>query len=562
MADTLLQRGMQGPEVRRLQQDLNILRRTQGKDEIAVTGAFDQSTFLALQQMQTELGLTREQGGADGIYGEYTHNALQQRIATAREAATALAASGVTTPAPEPQRSGGVLQTIADAFSTVVAPSAAAGVPRSRISDVPSPEGLIMPGVAPIVGTRIWAYDIIDNDAESAAVMQRTGLSRHELTRGLTSLVDALNQLDPSVRPAATLAARQLYLEGTPVTVDGNYATRSGTDTLDVRFVSLDGSHYNSEQRERMGAAANRRGLQTETSGQDGLRLSVDMHYESLDELRADLEAQYSGERIRPVSPVQVDGHRITSRYGLRNDPFHGRRSRHQGTDFAPPLAVTTDDAGQESALPSREDVPIVSAMPGRVVHVKNSRSTRGYGTEIMIEDIYGVRHRYAHLDSADVRVGQIIQQGETIGVMGNTGRSEATHLHYERLEPVERRGLFGNRYTDYQQVDPFNAGENGRDSLRIRTDENGQPARTRDGRETADTSTPPRRTRPRQLAEAATEVAERQAERVARAAAEAERVRQEVVQNVAEVTQQAASAIGNAAQGAWNGAMRMFGRG
>ncbi|WP_342507550.1 peptidoglycan DD-metalloendopeptidase family protein [Sporosarcina sp. FSL K6-2383] len=54
------------------------------------------------------------------------------------------------------------------------------------------------------------------------------------------------------------------------------------------------------------------------------------------------------------------------------------------------------------------------------------------YGNRIVITHNNGYETLYAHLSSIDVSVGQTIPQGTAIGVMGSTGRSTGTHLHFE----------------------------------------------------------------------------------------------------------------------------------
>lgn len=55
-----------------------------------------------------------------------------------------------------------------------------------------------------------------------------------------------------------------------------------------------------------------------------------------------------------------------------------------------------------------------------------------GYGNVIIINHRNGYETLYGHLDSIGVKVGQVVEKGESIGVMGNTGRSTGTHLHFE----------------------------------------------------------------------------------------------------------------------------------
>ena len=55
-----------------------------------------------------------------------------------------------------------------------------------------------------------------------------------------------------------------------------------------------------------------------------------------------------------------------------------------------------------------------------------------GYGCHIIINHGNGFETLYAHLSSLGVTPGQVVSQGQQIGVMGSTGRSTGTHLHFE----------------------------------------------------------------------------------------------------------------------------------
>ncbi len=55
-----------------------------------------------------------------------------------------------------------------------------------------------------------------------------------------------------------------------------------------------------------------------------------------------------------------------------------------------------------------------------------------GYGCHIIINHNNGFETLYAHLSRLDVSPGQVVNQGQQIGVMGSTGRSTGTHLHFE----------------------------------------------------------------------------------------------------------------------------------
>jgi len=109
--------------------------------------------------------------------------------------------------------------------------------------------------------------------------------------------------------------------------------------------------------------------------------------------------------------PLQVP-YRETSDFGFRIDPFTGRPAFHSGQDFV-----------------AYRRAPIVATGPGRVIYA-GWRS--GYGRTVEIDHGYGFVTRYAHLNSIEVRRGDEVTAGQQIATMGSTGRSTATHLHYE----------------------------------------------------------------------------------------------------------------------------------
>lgn len=109
--------------------------------------------------------------------------------------------------------------------------------------------------------------------------------------------------------------------------------------------------------------------------------------------------------------PVGVETYR-TSSYGLRKDPFTKRPTFHEGLDFG-----------------GQRHTPIVATADGKVIFAGRNG---GYGRSVEIDHGHGFVTRYGHMHKLNVKRGQVVKKGDKIGGMGSTGRSTATHLHYE----------------------------------------------------------------------------------------------------------------------------------
>ena len=85
---------------------------------------------------------------------------------------------------------------------------------------------------------------------------------------------------------------------------------------------------------------------------------------------------------------------------------------------------------GIDIARPS--DRTIKAADNGRVI---SAGYNGGYGNKVVIDHNNGMKTVYAHLSSISVTVGQVVSQGQKLGVMGSTGNSTGIHLHFEVYE-------------------------------------------------------------------------------------------------------------------------------
>ncbi len=73
-----------------------------------------------------------------------------------------------------------------------------------------------------------------------------------------------------------------------------------------------------------------------------------------------------------------------------------------------------------------------MAAQTGTVILVKSGGYNGGYGSYVVIEHSDGVQTLYAHMSKTIAKVGDVVTQGETIGLVGSTGRSTGPHVHYE----------------------------------------------------------------------------------------------------------------------------------
>ncbi|MEI6494633.1 MAG: M23 family metallopeptidase [bacterium] len=74
----------------------------------------------------------------------------------------------------------------------------------------------------------------------------------------------------------------------------------------------------------------------------------------------------------------------------------------------------------------------VYAAASGKIIVAKNGGYNGGYGSYVVISHSNGTQTLYGHLSGVNVSQGQRVDQGQTIGYEGSTGRSTGTHLHFE----------------------------------------------------------------------------------------------------------------------------------
>ena len=138
----------------------------------------------------------------------------------------------------------------------------------------------------------------------------------------------------------------------------------------------------------------------------------------------------------QPVDEVEVVGTKVISSRGTGEFTWPtvggyissgmGQRwgELHRGIDIARP--------NNYNILASDNGVVVAAGVSG------------SYGNRIVIDHHNGYTTLYGHLSSIEVKVGQVIEKGSVIGIMGSTGNSTGTHLHFE----VKKNGSLENPLT------------------------------------------------------------------------------------------------------------------
>jgi murein DD-endopeptidase MepM/ murein hydrolase activator NlpD len=152
------------------------------------------------------------------------------------------------------------------------------------------------------------------------------------------------------------------------------------------------------------------------------LRDSVDQRFESLNHQSLSLEQnlhdlyellsdQRSFLNALPTKKP-ADGY-FTSGFGIRVSPLgDGVEKMHEGLDIANVVGTQIQAPAQGSVV-----------FAGR---------KSGYGQIVILDHGYGLETWYGHTSRVLVKAGQLVNRGQTIALIGNSGRSTGSHLHYE----------------------------------------------------------------------------------------------------------------------------------
>ncbi|MDT8387653.1 MAG: peptidoglycan DD-metalloendopeptidase family protein [Thiogranum sp.] len=146
----------------------------------------------------------------------------------------------------------------------------------------------------------------------------------------------------------------------------------------------------------------------------DDLAAQLDDRSQQLELLGQIISERKLSDAVSPAGrPVEKGW--LSSYYGMRADPFNGRRAMHKGVDFA---GKSGDD--------------VIATAAGLVTW---AGSRYGYGNLVEINHGNGYSTRYGHCDKILVKQGDKVEPGHVIALMGSSGRSTGPHVHYEVLK-------------------------------------------------------------------------------------------------------------------------------
>ncbi|MGB3612304.1 MAG: M23 family metallopeptidase, partial [Elainellaceae cyanobacterium] len=138
--------------------------------------------------------------------------------------------------------------------------------------------------------------------------------------------------------------------------------------------------------------------------------LSLRLHRQVKPALTDTLAEEETKAAAMPVG-IPVKDSRISSKFGMRSNPFGRGYELHNGIDFKGAMGT-----------------PIYATGSGTV---ETAVLSRGYGNHVIVDHGYGYKTVYAHLSRMAVSAGDTVDRGTVVGNLGSTGRSTGPHLHY-----------------------------------------------------------------------------------------------------------------------------------
>jgi murein DD-endopeptidase MepM/ murein hydrolase activator NlpD len=129
------------------------------------------------------------------------------------------------------------------------------------------------------------------------------------------------------------------------------------------------------------------------------------------------------------IRPVQGGSELVSQGYGANVENYREWNDEHghEGIDYGVPVGT-----------------PVQASAGGTVVYAGTGGGFENYGNYVIVDHGNGYKSYYAHLNSFDVKVGDTVEQGQTIAASGNSGRSTGPHLHFSLRKDGDTTGPYG----------------------------------------------------------------------------------------------------------------------
>lgn len=243
---------------------------------------------------------------------------------------------------------------------------------------------------------------VVEAHVGDLPVDARAGETVSDSSKASAETVNKVSAAVPEAAGLARLEARQLaFVER--LTRHADRRSAAAVDAIRKLGLNPRAMLAQIDSREAMGGPL--LALATSRDGQ------IDPRFERLGLSLARMNALERGlAGIPQVLPASMEF--ISSGFGYRADPFSGGAAFHAGLDFRGPVGA-----------------PIHAAAKGVVTF---AGVQQGYGNCIEVSHGNGLMTRYAHMSGFRARIGQQVNAGDVIGLIGNTGRSTGPHLHFE----------------------------------------------------------------------------------------------------------------------------------
>jgi len=186
-----------------------------------------------------------------------------------------------------------------------------------------------------------------------------------------------------------------------------------------TKIAKLDKGEFNFDKPPAQGGPASSENLQSASVPDfmqqlEDLSRQLDSRGEQLSVLETMMMNNKLHKKVIPTGRPISKGW-MSSYYGMRNDPFSGKREHHKGIDFA------------------GKDGSSVKVVASGVVTWASERY--GYGNLVEVNHGNGYKTRYGHNKKILVKIGDKVAKGDKLALMGSTGRSTGPHVHFEVLK-------------------------------------------------------------------------------------------------------------------------------